>query len=57
MAKQESARKRYLSDLTDEQLVILKPMLPSPRTQHGGASRQVDMQAVLDMLLYQNRSV
>jgi putative transposase len=56
MAKQEQTRKRYLSDLTDEQGVILEPMLPSPRTQHGGAPRPVDMRAVLDTLRYQNRT-
>jgi len=56
MAKQEQARKRYLSDLTDEQWEILEPMLPPPRTQHGGAPRQVDLRAVLDTLLYQNRT-
>jgi transposase len=56
MAKQEPARKRYLSDLTDEQWEILEPMLPPPRTQHGGAPRQVDLRAVLDTLLYQNRT-
>jgi len=56
MAKHGQGRKRYLSDLTDEQWVILKPRLPPPRTQHGGAPRQVDMRAVLDTLLYQNRT-
>ena len=56
MAKREQVRKRYLSDLTDEPWVILKPRLPPPRTQHGGAPRQVDMRAVLDTLLYQNRT-
>ena len=56
MAKQEQGRKRYLSDLTDEQWVILKPLLPSPRTLHGGAPRQVDLRAMLDTLLYQNRT-
>ena len=56
MAKQGQTRKRYLSDLTDEQWVILKPMLPSPRPQHGGTPRQVDMRAVLDTWLYQNRT-
>ncbi len=56
MAKQEQARKRYLSDLTDEQWGILPPLLPPPRTQHGGAPRQVDLRAVLDTLLYQNRT-
>jgi len=56
MAKQEQARKRYLSDLTDEQWRILKPMLPPPRTQHSGTPRRVDMRAVLDTLRYQNRT-
>ena len=43
MAKQEAARKRYRSDLTDEQWGILEPLLPPPRTQHGGTPRRVDM--------------
>jgi putative transposase len=56
MAKQETGRKRYRSDLTDEQWVILEPLLPPARTQHGGTPRRVDMRAVLDTLLYQNRT-
>src|SRR6187200_2304259 len=56
MVKREQVRKRYPSDLTDDQWVILEPLLPSPRTQHGGAPRRVDMRAVLDTLLYQNRT-
>jgi len=56
MAKHGQARKQYLSDLTDEQGGILEPMLPLPRAQHGGAPRRVDMRAVLDTLLYQNRT-
>ena len=56
MAKQAQPRKRYLSDLTDEQWEILAPMLPAPRTQHGGAPRRIDLRAVLDTLLYQNRT-
>jgi putative transposase len=56
MAKQGQARKRYLSDLTDEQWVIMEPLLPPPRTHHGGAPRRVDMRAVLDPLLYQHRT-
>lgn len=56
MAKQETVRKRYRSDLTDEQWVILEPLLPPPRTQHGGAPRRVNMREVLDTLLYQNRT-
>jgi putative transposase len=56
MAHEEQARKRYPTDLTDEQWVILEPMLPPARTQHGGTPRRVDMRAVLDTLLYQNRT-
>ena len=56
MAKHGQPRKRYLSDLTDEHWGILEPMLPPPRTQRGGAPRRVDMRAVLDTLLYQNRT-
>ncbi len=56
MAKHEQPRKRYLSDLTDEQWEMLEPMLPAPRTQHGGAPRRIDLRAVLDTLLYQNRT-
>jgi putative transposase len=56
MATQEPARKRYRSDLTDEQWVILEPMLPPARTQHGGTPRRVNLRAVLDPLLYQNRT-
>ena len=52
MAKQEHTQKWYLSDLTDEQWEILEPMLPAPRTQHGGAPRRIDLRAVLDTLLY-----
>jgi putative transposase len=56
MATREPARKRYRSDLTDEQWVILEPMLPPARTQHGGTPRRVNLRAVLDTLLYQNRT-
>jgi putative transposase len=56
MAKHGQAGKRYLSDLTDEQWGMLEPLLPPPRPQHGGAPRRVDMRAVLDTLLYQNRT-
>ena len=55
-AKQATARRRYRSDLTDEQWVILEPMLPPARTQHGGTPRRVNLRAVLDTLLYQNRT-
>jgi putative transposase len=56
MTNKAPTRQRYRSDLTDEQWPILEPLLPPPRTQHGGAPRRVNMRAVLDTLLYQNRT-
>jgi len=51
MAKREHARQRYLSDLTDEQWVILEPLLPPPRTQHGGAPRRIEWEMLPHDLL------
>jgi putative transposase len=47
-------RKRYPSDLTDRQWVVLEPLIPPAR--HGGAPRTVDMREVLNTLFYQCRS-
>jgi putative transposase len=56
MAQSGQPRQRYRSDLTDEPWAIVAPLLPPPRTRHGGAPRRVDMRAVLDTFLYQNRT-
>src|SRR5215217_5103942 len=57
MLKRDQARKKYPSDLTDEQWVIVEPLsppaTPSPR---GGRPREVDMREVLNTLFYLNRS-
>jgi putative transposase len=47
-------RKRYPSDLTDDQWAILEPLIPPAK--HGGAPRTVDMREVLNTLFYQSRS-
>lgn len=47
-------RKRYPSDLTDEQWIILAPLLPPAKP--GGRSRQVDLREVMNTLLYQART-
>jgi putative transposase len=47
-------RKRYPSDLTDEQWALLEPLIPPAK--HGGAPRTVDMREVLNTLFYQSRS-
>lgn len=47
-------RKRYPSDLTDEQWAILQPLIPPAK--HGGRPRTVDMREVLNTLFYQDRT-
>jgi putative transposase len=47
-------RKRYPSDLTDDQWALLEPLIPPAK--HGGAPRTVDMREVLNTLFYQSRS-
>jgi putative transposase len=50
-------RKKYPSDLTDEQWAILAPMIPpAKQNPRGGRPRQVDMREVLNTLFYLNRS-
>ena len=50
-------RKRYPSDLTDEQWALVAPLIPpAKQSQHGGRPREVDMREVLNTLLYLNRS-
>jgi putative transposase len=56
MSNEEQTRKPYPTDLTDKQWAILEPMIPLPRTQHGGTPRRVDMREVINTLLYQNRT-
>lgn len=47
-------RKRYPSDLTDDQWALLEPLIPPAK--HGGAPRTADMREVLNTLFYQSRS-
>jgi putative transposase len=47
-------RKRYPSDLTDEQWAILQPLIPPAK--RGGRPRRVDMREVLNTLFYQART-
>ena len=57
MVQEGSSRQVYPSDLTDEQWVIVEPMIP-PAKQHprGGRPREVDMREVLNTIFYLNRS-
>jgi putative transposase len=51
---QTTARKAYGSDLTDEQWVILEPLIPAAK--QGGRHREVDMREVVNTILYLNRT-
>lgn len=47
-------RKRYPSDLTDEQWEVLRPLIPPAKP--GGRPRAVDMREVLNTLFYQAKT-
>jgi putative transposase len=47
-------RKRYPSDLTDEQWALIEPLLPPAK--RGGRPRTVDLREVINTLLYQVRT-
>jgi putative transposase len=47
-------RKPYVSDLTDDQWMILEPLIPP--AEPGGRRRSIDIREVLNTLLYLNRS-
>ena len=50
-------RKRYPSDLTDQQWELASELIPKPRkSQKGGRPRSVDMREVLNTIFYQCRS-
>ncbi|MEI7686946.1 MAG: IS5 family transposase [Planctomycetota bacterium] len=51
---QTATRKAYPTDLTDEQWVILEPLIPPAK--HGGRHREVDIREVINTILYLNRS-
>jgi len=57
MLQKDRSRKKYPSDLTDEQWAIVEPLLPPPKSSpRGGRPRQVEMREILNTLLYLNRS-
>ena len=57
MFRKYQSRKKYPSDLTDEQWAILGPMIPpAKQSPRGWHPRTVDMREVLNTILYLNRS-
>src|SRR3989442_13611649 len=56
MVQNGHSRKRYPSDLTDEQWAIVGPMIPpAKQNPRGGRPRKLDMREVLNTLLSLNR--
>src|SRR5438309_1936917 len=57
MFKKDRSRKKYPSDLTDEQWAIVDPMIPPAKQRpRGGRPRQVEMREVLNTVFSLNRS-
>jgi putative transposase len=57
MRQENQSRKKYPSELTDEQWAIVAPMIPpAQQNPRGGRPRTVDRREVLNTLLYLNRS-
>jgi putative transposase len=54
IAMQTITRKRYPSDLTDEQWALWEPLIPPAKP--GGRHREVEMREVINALLYLERS-
>jgi putative transposase len=57
MVQEGQVRKKYPSDLTDEQWAIVAPLIPpAKQSPRGGRPRKVNMREVLNTLLYLHRS-
>src|SRR4029450_5278972 len=57
MDQEGLCRKKYPSDLTDEQWALVGPLIPpAKQNPRGGRPRKVDMREVLNILFYQNRT-
>ncbi len=52
MVQKDQSRKKYPSDLTDEQWAIVGPLIPpAKQSPRGGRPRQVDMREVLNTIV------
>ena len=52
--QQSGSRKSYLTDLTDEQWVLVERLLPAAKP--GGRPRKVNLREVLNAILYLDRT-
>jgi transposase len=57
MVQRDQSRKKYPSDLTDEQWAIVEPLIPpAKQNPRGGRPRRVDLRDVLNTIFYLHRS-
>jgi putative transposase len=57
MDQEGLSRKRYPSELTDEQWALVSPMMPpAKQNPRGGCPRKVDRREVINTLFSLNRS-
>src|SRR3977135_1908657 len=57
MLQEDQSRKKYVSDLKDEQWTLVAPRLPPAKSSpRGGRPRQVDLREVLNTIRYLHRS-
>ena len=54
MRHQKQKRKKYDTDLTDEQWALIKPLIPPPK--QGGRPRTTDVREVVNATFYISRS-
>ncbi len=55
--REQETRRRYATDVTDEQWAVLQTVLLEPPARRGrGRPRTVDLRRVLDALFYMNRT-
>lgn len=56
MSSESLTRKRYPTDLTDDQWTLVAPLIPPARTRHGGRPRTNSMREIVNTILYLNRT-
>ena len=54
MSTTQTTKRRYATDLTDDQWELIRPLVE--RTQHMGRPRVIDLREVVNALLYQVRT-
>ena len=46
----------YPTDVTDDQWALIEPLVTSPSSSHGGRPTEIDLRAIVNALIYKNRT-